>query len=68
MTFNNFINPIGSKEVQYYGKILASYWVQMTDPNNPTYFNLWFEYPSVLIYQVNSTYPTGNIVNPLYFI
>jgi len=68
MTFNNFINPIGSKEVQYYGKILASYWAQMTDPNNPTYFNLWFEYPSVLIYQVNSTYPTGNIVNPLYFI
>jgi hypothetical protein len=69
MDFVNFINPNGLKEVQYFTKSFGSYWIQPTDPNNPTYFNLWDSWPSgTLIYEVNASFPNGNIVDPNYFI
>jgi hypothetical protein len=68
MNFNNLISGSG-KEVQYYEQNFGSYWVQPTDINNPSYFNLWDGWPGgTLIYEVNSTYPSGNIVDPSYFI
>ena len=69
MNFNNLIDTTTGNEVQYFYQSFGSYWILPTDINNPSYFNLWDGYPGgTIIYEVNSTYPSGHIVVPSYFV
>jgi hypothetical protein len=69
MDYINNVSPSGN-QTQYYTKNFASYWVRQTDINNPSYFEVWTDYPpnGIIIYEVNSAFPSGHIVNPTYFI
>lgn len=64
MIFNPII--LNGREVQYYNQSFKNYNVILTDINNPTYFNIRVN--NTIIYEVNSTYPSGNIIDAYYFV
>jgi hypothetical protein len=69
MDYVNEINPTNGNEAQFFKKEFANYWVVATDPNNVLYFEIRYGGPTgTAIYEVNSTYPLGNIIDPSYFV
>jgi hypothetical protein len=68
MTFNNQIASNGN-ESQFFDHYFWTYYIVLTDINNPSYYELRNLSPNgTLIYEVNSTYPSGHIVDPNYFV
>jgi hypothetical protein len=69
LNYFNLINPSNGNETQYFQKEFANYWAVATDPNNLSYFEIRYGGSTgPLLYEVNSTYPSGHIVDPNYFI
>jgi hypothetical protein len=69
MNFVGGTNPTGT-QTQYFTKNFGTYYLRQTDINNPTYFEIWTDYPpsGTPIYEVNASYPSGHIIDPNYFI
>jgi len=66
----NFINQIDStngNESQYFEKPFFEYYFVLTDPLNPTYYELRLPNGTV-IYERNASFPSGNVVDSNYFI
>lgn len=66
----NFINQIDStngNESQYFEKMFFEYYFVLTDPLNPTYYELRLSNGTV-IYERNASFPSGNVVDSNYFI
>jgi hypothetical protein len=66
----NFINQIDStngNESQYFEEMFFEYYFVLTDPLNPTYYELRLSNGTV-IYERNASYPSGNVVDINYFI
>ena len=69
LNYFNLIDPSNGNETQYFQKEFASYWSVATDPNNISYFEIRYGGPSgIPIYEVNSSYPSGHIIDPNYFV
>jgi hypothetical protein len=68
MTFNNQIASNGNQS-QFYKHSFWTYYIVLTDINNPSYFEIRNQSPTgALLYEVNATYPSGHIVDPNYFV
>jgi hypothetical protein len=69
MTFVDQIDILTGDESQYFTHTFYQYYIVLTDINNPTYYELRYLNPTgTLVYEVNSLYPSGHVVDPNYFL
>jgi hypothetical protein len=69
MTFVNQIDILNGNESQYFAHTFYQYFIVLTDITNPTYYELRYLNPTgTLVYEVNSLYPSGHVVDPNYFL
>jgi hypothetical protein len=67
LDFVNQINSTNGNESQFFQKKFFEYYFVLTDPLNPTYYELRLPNGTV-IYERNASFPSGNVVDSNYFI